>query len=595
MPSSPYKNYSNQETDRDSNEDQFTLRPEDEIDLFNTDFIYEPQSQLDSDADLVVPASRNDLIYGSSNSQQLQYPPKYDLQTGYFAPSSSTSAASTPFYASQVNDPFSNQPGSSQMYHQQQQQQQQQRQYSQTQQNLYPSMMASPTIVDQDIPLGLDQTSQLPSSYSTSTVSSISSMPQAFQSTTMPSSQSETSLASSMSHQNFTTATPRRGHSRNTSIHNTPAPQAIHTPQLKKTPSTRITKSHRRTRSRLSVDATGIALMSLQPSTSTNNSRSPAPSSTGGTNPFYTSNIYQSPHHDSANTTPLATPSVDRQREPPSSHAISPMMLINQQDRKTAISASQEDTLSPDVFAEAADMTLRMASHFGYSANNPDTTKQQTKSSSSPRRNATTTHRHSASYSFPSEHSSFPTTSSHPYFGDAHNTDFTELTDLTEETTNSTIDSVQSKESFSTPVTTHQRASSISVIPSTSGTSSGPRLHRSQTSIDISSLTNNPKLIPPEITKYDIITPRKQSRLSKSQSTTELPTDASLTSTKKPKKVHSCPLCNAIFQRPEHVKRHMRSHSSEKPFVCDEPGCGKRFNRGDNMKAHLRKIHGRDV
>ncbi|OBA23767.1 hypothetical protein METBIDRAFT_9996 [Metschnikowia bicuspidata var. bicuspidata NRRL YB-4993] len=59
-----------------------------------------------------------------------------------------------------------------------------------------------------------------------------------------------------------------------------------------------------------------------------------------------------------------------------------------------------------------------------------------------------------------------------------------------------------------------------------------------------------------------------------------------------PKKKHKCPLCYARFQRPEHVKRHLKSHSSEKPFQCDVPDCGRRFNRKDNLKAHLKKIHG---
>ncbi|WEJ93051.1 hypothetical protein PSN45_000511 [Yamadazyma tenuis] len=58
-----------------------------------------------------------------------------------------------------------------------------------------------------------------------------------------------------------------------------------------------------------------------------------------------------------------------------------------------------------------------------------------------------------------------------------------------------------------------------------------------------------------------------------------------------PKKKHACPLCYARFHRPEHVKRHMKSHSSEKPFECDQPNCNKRFNRKDNLKAHLKKIH----
>lgn len=58
-----------------------------------------------------------------------------------------------------------------------------------------------------------------------------------------------------------------------------------------------------------------------------------------------------------------------------------------------------------------------------------------------------------------------------------------------------------------------------------------------------------------------------------------------------PKKKHKCPLCLARFQRPEHVKRHLKSHSTDKPFQCDWPNCGRRFNRKDNLKAHLKKIH----
>lgn len=58
-----------------------------------------------------------------------------------------------------------------------------------------------------------------------------------------------------------------------------------------------------------------------------------------------------------------------------------------------------------------------------------------------------------------------------------------------------------------------------------------------------------------------------------------------------PKKKHKCPLCYARFQRPEHVKRHLKSHSTDKPFQCDFAECGRRFNRKDNLKAHLKKIH----
>lgn len=107
-------------------------------------------------------------------------------------------------------------------------------------------------------------------------------------------------------------------------------------------------------------------------------------------------------------------------------------------------------------------------------------------------------------------------------------------------------------------------------------------LARSQSSIDLASIAI--KATPPELTRFDILEPRR-----KKQTTMHSAEDA------KAKKLHNCPLCGSSFHRPEHVKRHLRAHSSEKPFQCDEPDCGKRFNRLDNMRAHLRKIHHKNI
>jgi len=49
-----------------------------------------------------------------------------------------------------------------------------------------------------------------------------------------------------------------------------------------------------------------------------------------------------------------------------------------------------------------------------------------------------------------------------------------------------------------------------------------------------------------------------------------------------------CPLysCGRLFKRMEHLKRHLRTHTMERPFGCER--CGKRFSRSDNLSQHLR-------
>ncbi|KAF2755975.1 STE-domain-containing protein [Pseudovirgaria hyperparasitica] len=55
-----------------------------------------------------------------------------------------------------------------------------------------------------------------------------------------------------------------------------------------------------------------------------------------------------------------------------------------------------------------------------------------------------------------------------------------------------------------------------------------------------------------------------------------------------PQKSHSCPIptCGRLFRRLEHLKRHVRTHTQERPYVCSL--CNKAFSRSDNLAQHRR-------
>ncbi|KAJ7759721.1 hypothetical protein DFH07DRAFT_1060147 [Mycena maculata] len=53
-------------------------------------------------------------------------------------------------------------------------------------------------------------------------------------------------------------------------------------------------------------------------------------------------------------------------------------------------------------------------------------------------------------------------------------------------------------------------------------------------------------------------------------------------------KAFICPLfsCGRLFKRMEHLRRHLRTHTMERPFACLR--CSKRFSRSDNLNQHVR-------
>ncbi|KAK3818853.1 MAG: hypothetical protein J3Q66DRAFT_282071, partial [Benniella sp.] len=44
--------------------------------------------------------------------------------------------------------------------------------------------------------------------------------------------------------------------------------------------------------------------------------------------------------------------------------------------------------------------------------------------------------------------------------------------------------------------------------------------------------------------------------------------------------------CRMVFTRSEHLARHARKHTGEKPFQCVVDGCNRMFSRFDNMVQH---------
>lgn len=59
------------------------------------------------------------------------------------------------------------------------------------------------------------------------------------------------------------------------------------------------------------------------------------------------------------------------------------------------------------------------------------------------------------------------------------------------------------------------------------------------------------------------------------------------------RRTYSCAKCSMNFRSKLLLRKHLRTHSGERPFLC--PHCPHQANRRDNMRTHCLLMHGLEI
>ncbi|CAG9311540.1 unnamed protein product [Blepharisma stoltei] len=58
-------------------------------------------------------------------------------------------------------------------------------------------------------------------------------------------------------------------------------------------------------------------------------------------------------------------------------------------------------------------------------------------------------------------------------------------------------------------------------------------------------------------------------------------------------KKFNCEVCSKKLVSKQNLTEHMYTHTGEKPFRCEEPGCGKSYRQSSQLSVH-KKVHKRN-